>query len=210
MTPEEKAAAKAPLLEKRKAIEAKIAALKQKIRDIESMPSRQDTQGSEVGSPEAIDDTVELQAELEDAEQELTANATEANKYAGRRRRRRGGADRLRELEAKLDSMYEDLKSKQPGLEKKIMEEIKEYIDGMPVAPEGVPVPVGSISQYTKNFMDNFERKKNDRAYDARSDAIGLINNLRRLFDEWKRLPGQGGRRKTARRHRKARKTRRS
>jgi len=209
MTPEEKAAAKAPLMEKRKAIEAKIASLKQQIAEVMAMP-KEDTQGSEVGSPELVDNSVELQAELEAAEDELVANATETNKYAGRRRRRRGGADRLRELDAKLDSMYEDLKSKQPGLEKKIMEEIKEYIDGMPVAPEGVPVPVGSISQYTKNFMDNFERKKNDRAYDARSDAIGLINGLRRLFDEWKRLPGQGGRRKTARRHRKARKTRRS
>jgi len=87
MNPEEKAAAKAARLEERKAIEAKIASLKEQIAAAEAVP-KQDTQGSEVGNEEPMTNIEELRLLLEDEEANLLANTTDTNKYAGRRRRK--------------------------------------------------------------------------------------------------------------------------
>jgi len=87
MNPQEKAAARARLLEERKAIEAKIVSLKEQIAAAEAVP-KQDTQGSEVGDEEPMDNIAELHVMLEEEEANLLTNATDANKYAGRRRRK--------------------------------------------------------------------------------------------------------------------------
>jgi len=88
MNPQEKAAARARLLEERKAIEAKIVSLKEQIAAAEAVP-KQDTQGSEVGDEEPMDNIAELHVMLEEEEANLLTNATDANKYAGRRKSRR-------------------------------------------------------------------------------------------------------------------------
>ena len=211
MTPEEKAAAKAPLLEKRKAIEAKIAALKQQIADLIAMP-KEDTQGSEVGSPELIDNSVELQAELEAAEDELLANATEVNKYAGRRRRRRGGAEseaiqRLRELKRNLPRLIQQFRrGETPALN--VLHAIKAGTKDIPLPPAGAPPPPGFIPAWVNERADKIiEKIEQDPIYNPTIGVEGLMTSLEDVFARW---PDQGGRRKSRRPRRKARKTRRS
>jgi len=210
MTPEEKAAAKAPLLGKRSALEAKIASLKQQISKIENA-EEPDTPASGVGSPGAVDYAAELRVELEAAEDELLANATVLNKYAGRRRR--GGAESeasqcLRELERDLPKLIEDNYEARVS-ESNILQRIKDGVKDAPIAPAGPVAPPGFVPSWVNQKVEEAERQIKSgvrRGLPTRNKLIVILGGLDDMFHTWR----QGGRRRTARRHRKARKTRRS
>ena len=92
MTPEEKEAKRAPILKLIKQKEAKIAKLKDEIKEAEAREEPKDDSQNAVGSPPAHNNLEELRLNLVDAEIALVDLHTKLNKYAGRRHTRRGGA----------------------------------------------------------------------------------------------------------------------
>jgi len=90
MTPEEKAAKQAQILAVIKQKEASIAKLKQRIEE-EEQKEVKDNSPNAVGSPLAHNELAELRLVLEDKEIALVDLHTRFNKYAGRRKTRRGG-----------------------------------------------------------------------------------------------------------------------